>query len=298
MELDWLEDFLELAETGNFSRAAEARHITQPAFSRRIRSLEDWVGAPLFSRTPPRTALTSAGEQFLRGAPDLLRRLLQLRQEAREAGGRETATLRFAATHVLSFTFFPHWIRSVESHGNFGPVRLLSDSMQACEELMFQGQAQFLLCHQHALAPSRFDPRQFRSAVVGKDVLMPLVAPGGDSRPRWSLDASKEVPLLAYTSESGLGRMVAAHRFDERAPGLRPVFSAHLAATLLGMACDGRGVAWLPHSVASQDIAAGRLISAGGREWEIDMDIVLFRPNARQSPAAESFWAEVNAISA
>lgn len=298
MELDWLEDFVELAESGSFSRAAEARNITQPAFSRRIKALEDWVGAPLFARTPPRITLTSAGEQFLRGAPDLLRRLLQLRREAREAGGRETATLRFAATHVLSFTFFPHWIRSVESRGSFGPVRLLSDSMQACEELMFQGQAQFLLCHRHPLAPSRFEPRQFRSAVVGKDALMPLVAPDGTGAPRWSLDAPGDVPLLAYTGESGLGRIVAAHRFDERAPGLKPVFSAHLAATLLGMACEGRGVAWLPHSVAAQDIAAGRLIPAGGAAWEIAMDIVLFRPNARQSPAAEGFWAEVNAISA
>ena len=43
MELIWLEDYLALAETLNFSKAAEARHVTQPAFSRRIRALEDWV---------------------------------------------------------------------------------------------------------------------------------------------------------------------------------------------------------------------------------------------------------------
>ena len=50
MELNWLEDFLALAERRNFSRAAEARHVTQPAFSRRIRALEDWVGTPLVVR--------------------------------------------------------------------------------------------------------------------------------------------------------------------------------------------------------------------------------------------------------
>ncbi|MCB2102451.1 MAG: LysR family transcriptional regulator, partial [Rhodobacterales bacterium] len=37
MELSWLEDFVALAETGSFSRAAERRNLTQPAFSRRIR---------------------------------------------------------------------------------------------------------------------------------------------------------------------------------------------------------------------------------------------------------------------
>ncbi|HWU74121.1 MAG TPA: LysR family transcriptional regulator, partial [Sphingomonas sp.] len=55
MELAWLEDFIALSETGNFSRAAELRHVTQPAFSRRIRALEDWVGTPLFERTPQGT---------------------------------------------------------------------------------------------------------------------------------------------------------------------------------------------------------------------------------------------------
>jgi DNA-binding transcriptional LysR family regulator len=44
MDLDWLKDFLVLAEKRNFSRAADARNVTQPAFSRRIRALEDWIG--------------------------------------------------------------------------------------------------------------------------------------------------------------------------------------------------------------------------------------------------------------
>ena len=59
MDLTWLEDFVALAEVRNFSRAAERRHVTQPAFSRRIRSLEDWVGVPLFERTPTGVRLTA-----------------------------------------------------------------------------------------------------------------------------------------------------------------------------------------------------------------------------------------------
>ncbi|MCT7654667.1 LysR family transcriptional regulator [Oceanimonas sp. NS1] len=44
MELKWLKDFVALNEHGSFSKAAEARFVTQPAFSRRIRSLENWLG--------------------------------------------------------------------------------------------------------------------------------------------------------------------------------------------------------------------------------------------------------------
>ena len=49
MDLDWLKDFLTLAEQKNFSRAADARNVSQPAFSRRIRALEDWIGTALFA---------------------------------------------------------------------------------------------------------------------------------------------------------------------------------------------------------------------------------------------------------
>ncbi|MDB5457526.1 MAG: LysR family transcriptional regulator [Caulobacter sp.] len=295
MELIWLEDFVALAETGNFSRAAESRHVTQPAFSRRVRALEDWVGAPLFDRGAHGVTLTAAGEQFQTGADELIRRITQLRREAREASGREQATLRFAATHALSFTFFPRWIRELESRAPLGALRLISDSMQACEELMSLGQAQFLLCHHHAAAPSRFSVgAAFRSAVVGQDFLAPFVAPDEAGAPLWSLsEGEADVPYLAYSAESGLGRIVEAQRFADRAVGLRETFSARLAATLMTMARDGRGVAWLPVSLAEQDLAQGRLVRAGGGDWEVAVDIRVFRPNARQSAAAETFWSQL-----
>ena len=47
METKWLEDFVSLAETRSFSRSAQLRHVTQPAFSRRIQSLEGWAGTDL-----------------------------------------------------------------------------------------------------------------------------------------------------------------------------------------------------------------------------------------------------------
>jgi LysR family transcriptional regulator, hypochlorite-specific transcription factor HypT len=50
MNPSWLGDFLTLAAIGNFSRAADARHMPQPAFSRRIMALEEWLGVDLFDR--------------------------------------------------------------------------------------------------------------------------------------------------------------------------------------------------------------------------------------------------------
>jgi DNA-binding transcriptional LysR family regulator len=294
MELIWLEDFVALAETGNFSRAAENRYVTQPAFSRRVRALEDWIGAPLFERGAHGVTLTAAGEQFRPGADELIRRINQLRRESREAGGKEIATLRFAATHALSFTFFPQWMREMESRATLGSIRLISDSMQACEELLLHGQAQFLLCHHHVAAPGRFEAgAQFQSATVGRDALIPLVAPDEAGAPKWRLtEGAAKIPYLAYSEESGLGRIVNAQHFELRTTGLQAVFSARLAATLMTMARQGSGVAWLPASLAEHDIAQGTLVRAADRDWEIEVDIRVFRPGAQQSLAAEAFWAQ------
>src|SRR5215207_10623684 len=164
MELIWFEDYLALAEILNFSRAAELRHVTQPAFSRRIRALEGWVGAALFTRTTHGVALTPAGEHFHSQAEVLTRALHQLRRDTSEVSGRRGKPLSIAATHALSFTFFPKWVRGNERVLALGNLSLISDSMQSCEQIMLRGDVQFLLCHHHKDASSRIYSSQSRAS--------------------------------------------------------------------------------------------------------------------------------------
>ncbi|MET1026765.1 MAG: LysR family transcriptional regulator [Dongiaceae bacterium] len=292
MDLTWLEDYLALAEKLNFSRAAEARNVTQPAFSRRIRALEEWAGTPLFVRTTHGVSLTAAGEHFRGHAEALVRNLHQLRRETLEVADGKSAALSFAATHALSFTFFPKWIRRHEHIAGLGAINLISDSMQACEQIMLRGDASFLLCHYHRDAHSRFEPEQFASVIVGTDTLVPLTAPDGKGRARWSLAGADRARYLAYSAESGLGRIISASSTAaDQITALDQVFTSHLAATLLSMARSGDGIAWLPRTLAEQDIEAGRLVEAGPAAMAIPVDIRLFRPAARLSPAAETLWA-------
>jgi LysR family transcriptional regulator, hypochlorite-specific transcription factor HypT len=174
-------------------------------------------------------------------------------------------------------------------------VHLISDSLQACEQLMLQGQVQFLLCHHHALAPVRLDLARFRSVCVGEDSLCPVVAPGVDGAPLFTLPVSEgAVPYLAYSAESGLGRIVAAAHPAGIEAMLDRVFTSHLAAALRTMALTGRGVAWLPRSLVAEDLAAGRLVHAGGAALDVGMEIRLVRPAARLGVAGERFWEVVN----
>jgi len=299
MELIWLEDFLALAEIGNFSRAAEARNVTQPAFSRRIRALEAHLDTALFARASTGVTLTPAGLALRPGAEEIVRRVREVVRDVRRFGNEEDATLLFAATHALSFTFFPTWIRGLERAGPVGSLRLISDSLEKCEAMMLQGDVQFLLCHHHAEAPARFPPDRFEARVVGADRLEPFSAPGPEGEPLWSLDhAAEEVPHLAYSSESGLGRILSATVLRQgSAERLKTVVTSHLAAALKSLALDGRGLAWLPRAIVEEDLAAGRLVPAqGGDDWSVEVDILLLRPLTHQSLPAEKFWSLMTAV--
>ncbi len=109
MELARLEDFLEIVATRNFSTAAAARNISQPAFSRRIRSLENWVGADL--RPQHLSGASHQRREHVRTAmPELVRDMYRLRTDCRNVAGASSQLLTFTAFHTLAIYFFPDWI--------------------------------------------------------------------------------------------------------------------------------------------------------------------------------------------
>jgi DNA-binding transcriptional LysR family regulator len=117
MESKWLEDFVSLAETRSFSKAAAGRNVTQPAFSRRIQALEAWVGIELIDRSAYPTRLTEAGELFYGHAVELLGQVGQVRSLLRGQRADRNEVVDFAVPHNLSLTFFPKWVTSVEAMG-------------------------------------------------------------------------------------------------------------------------------------------------------------------------------------
>jgi DNA-binding transcriptional LysR family regulator len=102
MELKTLEDFVALAEIGNFSKAATIRHVTQPAFSRRIKTLENWFGVTLVDRSHYPTKLTIEGESLYKTAKQIVDDIYQCREDIRASDKDESLVLRFAMPHNLS----------------------------------------------------------------------------------------------------------------------------------------------------------------------------------------------------
>ncbi len=298
MNFTWLDDFRVLAETGNFSRAADERHLTQPAFSRRIRALEEWLGTELFDRSVQPARLTEAGEWFRAAAEELQAHVARLPGEARTVAESQSQTLRLASTHALSFTFLPGWLRALEAEAPVGRIELSSDVLHRCEALLQQSKVQLVLSHAHAEARGALEAAGYPSARVGSDELVAVSAPDARGEPRHRLPepGGRTVPLLDYSEESGLGRIVRAVRGAELAQRpVQPVFTAHLASVLRTMILEGRGLAWLPRTLIAEDLEARRLVEAAPPRWRIALEVRLYRDRIGLGRAAESFWRAASA---
>lgn len=296
MHLSWLDDFLALASTGNFSRAADDRHVTQPAFGRRVRALEDWLGTELFDRSSQPVRLTETGVWFQSVAQELLAQVARVPAQARAIAEANANSLRFAATHALSFTFMPAWLRRLETHTMGGRIQLESDMLQSCEALIEQGKVQFVVCHVHPRAPGRLHAEAYPSVQIGGDVLIPVSAVGADGRPLHLLESSgSAVSLLTYSAESGLGRILRETRYAALEKlSTQTFFTAHLASVLRTLVLDGRGIAWLPKSLIDEDLASSRLVPAASHEWVVDLEIRLYRDRKPMGRAAEALWEVVS----
>ncbi|MDB5777075.1 MAG: LysR family transcriptional regulator [Herbaspirillum sp.] len=305
METKWLEDFISLAETRSFSRSAELRHVTQPAFSRRIQSLEAWLGADLIDRTAYPTRLTEAGVVFYEQAVDMLSQIINTRALLR--GNRPTApiTIDFAVPHALSLTYIPKWLSRLEQ--SFGPLntRLMALNVHDAVMTMVEGGCDLLLCYHHPRQPVQLDTGRYEMLTMGHETLRAYAHCDKAGMPAFVLPGTPQQPLpfLSYTGNAYLGRMVELILSDVKNPlHLLKRYETDMAESLKMMALEGHGVAFLPESSVSREVRSRQLAPADGGQsaWSVEMEIRLYRerPTAQRGGKAivDRLWNHLSQV--
>lgn len=102
MDIHQLKTFVAVAREKTITRASEVLHLSQPAVSAHIKSIEDTLGLTLFSRTPKGMALTPDGERLLAKAEQTLAAHQALLDEASRTTGRLSGKLRLGASTSTS----------------------------------------------------------------------------------------------------------------------------------------------------------------------------------------------------
>ncbi len=288
MHLRWLQDFLTVAERGNFTRAAEECNASQAAFSRRIQSLEAWLGVVLIDRGAFPTRLTPEGERFRERAAEIVRAALDARIDAGGGPAARRDEVRIAAPHALATGRLPAWWAEW-SDGAALTCHMLVGNVHDTVTALVSGQADLLVCFQHAQQPIRLDGEQYECLTLGTERLRPYVAAGRADA--WSLpgDAEHPVPLLMYSPGTYLGRMVDLVVQAATTPVGPHVLSSDMADVLGAMAAAGHGLAWLPDCTA--EAAGPRLAAVGGERWSLTLSVAAYRDRSNGRPALRRLWA-------
>ena len=300
METKWLEDFVSLAETHSFSRSAQLRHVTQPAFSRRIQALEAWAGTDLVDRSSYPTRLTPAGETLHAQALDMLQALQSTRAMLRGHSAAGQDVIEFAVPHTLAFTFFPAWVSSLRE--KFGPIksRLIALNVHDAAMRLVEGGCDLLIAYHHPSQPLQLHPDRYQMVTLGEEVMSPYSRADGAGQPLFRMPGTpgQPLPYLGYAPGAYLGRVTdLILKLAGTAIHLDRVYETDMAEGLKAMAMEGHGVAFLPHSAVRRELRSKKLVSAappGMDDLELTMEVRAYRekPIGKEAPkgTAQALW--------
>ena len=298
METKWLEDFVSLAETRSFSRSAQLRHVTQPAFSRRIQSLEAWAGTDLVDRSSYPTRLTAAGQVLYEHAVEMLQGLQSTRAMLRAHTAVAQDVIEFALPHTLAFTFFPSWLSGLRE--SCGPIksRLMAMNVHDAVMRLVEGSCDLLIAYHHASQPIQLDAARYEMLPLGQETLSPYVKPDEQGQPRFRLPGTQAHPLpyLAYAPGAYMGRAVEQLLKASATPvHLDRIYETDMSEGLKAMAIEGHGIAFLPASAVRRELRSQRLVRAGeGFETTLDIRIYRERPGTRKAKGSvDAFWNDL-----
>ena len=296
MRLAWLEDLLAVIDRGTLTQAAQARLLTQPAFSRRFRTIEEHLGVDLIERASRPARLKPsvlAQEERMRELAAGLRQLVrELRRDSAELRSRVVV----AAQHAITTSLAPHVLRKCEPTAvNF---RLRSANREECYALIMTRQADLMLCYQ--TADDRFAADDLLEELdLGVERFIPVFA-RAELRALEAAARRGTFPVIAYPSDVFLGRRMEQEILPFLPSALAPARRAETALTLaaLQLAEIGVGVAWVPRSLSVRPIKAGALADLSHWLPSTRLNVAALRliATGARSPAEEVVWQTLSGL--
>ncbi|SDK98262.1 transcriptional regulator, LysR family [Modicisalibacter muralis] len=293
LETKWLEDFVALANTRSFSASARQRHVTQPAFSRRIRSLEQAVGATLVDRSTTPVGLTPEGQLFLITARNMVEQLSECLGHLRGLSIANEA-LDIVAAHSLALAFYPRWVSRLQKGVGELPTRLVAMNVGDAIHVLREGNCDLMLGYHDPYATMQLDAEVFPSFSIGNAKMVPVCLPDANGQPCFPLAGNDPIPFLAYTQGAFLGRSVRMLlKNDPTRMRLKTIYETAMAEGLKGMALQGVGMAWIPDFCIREELRDGRLVRAGDQQWDIPLEVRLYRCSLVHKPGVEKLWRQM-----
>lgn len=295
MEIKWLKDFLVLSSEGNFRIAAQARGVSQPAFSRRIQALEVWLDAPLIDRSTQPSQLTGAGKMFLPVAQQIVDLADTGKQAIQNRSHEDSARINFAALSSLAQIFIPGWLKELGSliDTNQIVVKTDFDTTEDYFAALQDNSFDFFICYELPEDRLKEDDADYTSMKLGTETLVAVVSPKSDGTPQYWLPDAPTEPIHCLHSLTELSPSPIRRHMEERYGHheFKSVYVSSISTPLKAMAIEGFGLAWIPATHIVEELANGILVRAGEVADDIVVDITIYRYLQNDEPKIEKFWA-------
>lgn len=252
MDTQNLKAFLEVAESGSFSLAAEKLHLTQPAVSKRVAQLEDQLDTALFDRIGRKVSLTEAGEALLPHARNVQLELQAAERSVRDLAGEVAGQLRLATSHHIGLHRLPPVLSYFSKAYNAVHIDIdFMDSEQAYD-LTLRGEVELAVV---TLAPT--PQSNIITRTIWEDPLDFMVQKGH------ALGLNKTLDLKALSTQPAIlpglntytGQIIKS-LFDQRGLPLEVSIATNYLETIRMMASVGLGWTVLPRSMLDPSLVA------------------------------------------
>lgn len=294
MELKWCKDFLMLNSEGNFRIAAQLRNVSQPAFSRRIKALEAWVGAELIDRSSQPSQLSEAGKLFLPDAQRIVDLAEAIKARVQTQISEENAKMRFSTLGTLSQIFMPAWLKSLRPFidANQFVVKTEYKTIANYFSALEDNSVDFFISYLDPNNGSLNDDQIFTSLTLGTESLVPVSSPNKNGKPLCWLPDRPQQPIpclhtLSYDSPWPIKNHIK-NRYSEL--NFNSIYESSTATSLKEMALEGFGLAWLPLTLIKDELMNGQLTRADESANDICVEIKIYRCLKYNEARVDKFW--------
>lgn len=251
MDILRIRSFVTVARLGNFTRASEALHVTQPAVTGHIKTMEQELGIALFHRTPGRIELTKAGEALLLDAEKVLADFNLMQSHAKSIKGEVTGSLNFALVDDVEFSRIGNFLRGLRT---VFPLLQLKTSNCASEEVIervVSSNCDAGFCVVDAVPP---ELSSVRLRTVSYVVVAPMVFAEALGKAGW-----RDVAAMPWISPPTRSHVRAIQNVMFSNQGVMPnvVIECDQLSAIEGMVKSGLGLALMREEVATSIAADG-----------------------------------------
>jgi DNA-binding transcriptional LysR family regulator len=256
MQLESLKMFVDVVETGSFSRAAQLNHVTQSAVSQQIRALENRYEQRLLSRSARQVTPTPAGERLFRGCKEILARFAEVEQEIREQATEVSGSCNVSSIYSVGL----HELHALQkellrTHPKVAFRLNYRRSDQVYDDVILGAADLGLVAYPQSRAGVDIVPYR-------EDKLAIILPPGHPlaSKSKIAMSALIGLPFIGFDREAP-SRKGIDKLFRDKGLELQPTMEMDNVETIKRAVELGLGVSVLPTPTVQQEINSGSLIA-------------------------------------